>query len=165
MFEHLGNPEYLHVLLNPLPVYGLVMGVFGLVVAIIQRSTRARFTALAIIFVSAFSAWPVYHYGEAGYDRVLAMSDDPGGRWLDEHKRRGEKLIGVFYVVAGLAAAAMVAQLKFVRAAVPLAIITTLTASATLGVGFYIASAGGRIRHKEFRYESPPLAHEREKNN
>ncbi len=26
MFEHLSNPEYMHVLLNPLPVYGLAMG-------------------------------------------------------------------------------------------------------------------------------------------
>ena len=28
--------------------------------------------------VSAASAWPVYHYGEAGYDRVKSIVDEAG---------------------------------------------------------------------------------------
>ena len=49
MLEHLSNPEYLHVLLNPLPVYGLAVGVLGLVIALVTlalvtslRSRRRR---------------------------------------------------------------------------------------------------------------------------
>jgi hypothetical protein len=53
MREHLSNPEYLHVLLNPLPIYGLAVGVLGLVVALISRSRAARVTALVIVFVCA----------------------------------------------------------------------------------------------------------------
>lgn len=157
MLEPLSNPEYLHTLLNPLPVYGLAVGVLGLCVAIISRSRAARVTALVIVFVSALSAWPVYHYGEAGYDRVISMADDAGGKWLDEHQRRAEKLIYVFYAVAGLAVAAIAAEAKFRRAAVPLALVTLLAAAGDLGAGGYIAYAGGRVRHKEFRYEPPPV--------
>jgi len=156
MFEHISNPEYLHVLLNPLPVYGLAMGVLGLIAALILRSRRARVTALLIILVSAFSAWPVYHYGEAGYDRVLSMSDDPGAKWLDEHKRRGENLIYVFYAVAALAAVTIVADIKLPNAAIPLASITLLLGALTLGIGGYIAYPGGHVRHREFRFEPAP---------
>lgn len=156
LWEHLGDPEYLHVLLNPLPIYGLSMGVLALVIALISRSRSARLAALAIVFVSAISAWPVYHYGQAGYDRVLSMSDDQGSKWLEEHMRRAEKLISVFYVVAGLAAVTAAAEWKLRRAAVPLAIVTTLLASANLGVGGYIGYAGGHVRHKEFRFEPAP---------
>src|ERR1700730_3556542 len=98
--EHLSNPEYLHVLLNPLPVYGLAVGVLGLFLALLSRTRAARIIALALVFVSAISAWPVYHYGQAGYDRVKAMADSEGDKWLDEYMRRGEQLIYVFYVVA-----------------------------------------------------------------
>ncbi|MDQ6911535.1 MAG: hypothetical protein M3128_01510 [Verrucomicrobiota bacterium] len=162
LWQHLSDPEYLHVLLNPLPVYGLSMGVLGLLISLISRSRSARLAALAIVFVSAISAWPVYHYGQAGYDRVLSMSDDQGGKWLEEHMRRAEKLIGVFYIVAGLAAATAAAEWKLRKAAVPLAILTAVLASANLGVGGYIGYAGGHVRHKEFRFEPAPDPEEAE---
>ncbi|MBA2585168.1 MAG: hypothetical protein H0U99_01630, partial [Chthoniobacterales bacterium] len=156
IWQHLSDPEYLHVLLNPLPVYGLLMGVLGLIIALISRSRAARLAALAIVFVTAISAWPVYHYGQAGYDRVLSMSDDEGGKWLEEHMRRAEKLIPIFYVVAALAAVTAAAEWKVRRAAVPLAIVTAFLASVNLGVGGYIGYAGGHVRHREFRFESAP---------
>ena len=156
MIEHLSNPEYLHVLLNPLPVYGLAMGVLGLVIALLSRARAARVTALAIVFVSTFAAWPVYHYGEAAYDRVLSMADNDGSKWLEEHQRRGEQLIYVFYAVAALAALGLWAERYAPRTAVPLALATVVLATVTLGAGGYIATAGGRIRHREFRYVPPP---------
>ncbi len=154
--EHLSSPEYLHVLLNPLPVCGLAAGVFGLLLALISRARAARVVALALIFVGAISAWPVYHDGETAYDRVKAMADSDGDKWLDEHMRRGEQLIYFFYVVAALSDGAIAAEFKLRHAAVPLAISTLILASANLGVGFYIAYAGGHIRHKEFPFEPPP---------
>jgi hypothetical protein len=39
---------------------------------------------------------------------------------------------------------------------VPLAIATILLGAVTLGTGGYIAYAGGKIRHREFRNEPPP---------
>lgn len=68
MFEailrDLRQPEYVHVLLNPLPVYGLAVGLIGLLVAICLRSRAATVVALVAVFVSAAAAWPVYEYGE-----------------------------------------------------------------------------------------------------
>jgi hypothetical protein len=74
MIEHFGKPEYIHVLLNPLPVYGLTVGVLGLIIALLLRTKAARITALALMMLSAASAWPVYQHGEAGYDRVKTAS-------------------------------------------------------------------------------------------
>ena len=156
MIEHLNRPEYVHVLLNPLPVYGLAIGVLGLIIALLSRARAARVTALALVMVSAASAWPVYHFGEAGYDRVKTIVDDAGDKWLDEHMRRGERLIYVFYAVAVLSAIGIVAEFAVPKAAIPLAIATLILAGANLGVGLYIAYAGGRVRHKEFRFQAPP---------
>jgi hypothetical protein len=35
ILQDLGQPEYVHVLLNSLPVYGLAVGLIGLLVAIL----------------------------------------------------------------------------------------------------------------------------------
>ena len=112
----------MHVLLNPVPVYGLAMGFIALLGGLIWRNRGARVAGLALIVLAGLSAWPVYQYGEAGYDRVKSMADSAGDKWLDEHMRRGEQLIYVFYVVAALSAIAIAAELKFPRSAVPLAI-------------------------------------------
>jgi len=146
----------MHVLLNPLPVYGLAMGFMALLGALIWRNRGARIAALVLIFLGGISAWPVYQYGEAAYDRVKAMADTVGDEWLDEHMARGEKLIYAFYALAALAAAGMVLPVKWPRISVPLGIATLAFAAANLGIGGYIAYAGGHIRHKEFRFEPPP---------
>src|SRR5205814_1710240 len=158
-FKHLSDPEYMHVLLNPLPVYGLAIAVIGLALALIFRSRPAIVIALALVFMSGISAWPVLSYGQAAYDRVKTMSDPAGEQWLDEHMERGERLIYAFYVLAGLAVAGMIVPTKWQRTAMPLATTTLVLGFATLGIGGWIAYAGSHVRHKEFRFEPPPQAH------
>jgi hypothetical protein len=156
LWQHLSDPEYLHILINPLPVYGLAVGVLALALALVLRNQRVTIAALVLVFVCALSAWPTYHYGEAGYDRVKAMSDPAGEQWLDEHMARGEKMIWLFYVLAGVAAIGVGAVLKWPRTSFAITLCTLVLGGATLGTGGYIGYAGGHVRHKEFRFEPPP---------
>src|SRR5262245_57071755 len=152
----LQQPEYIHVLINPLPVYGLAIGLAGLIIALLLRSRRAQVTALVLILVAAASAWPVAHYGEEASDRVQAMTDDDGGALLEAHQHRADQLIFLFYVLAVVALGAIVAPFKWPKSTLPLTIATLLLALTSLGAGSYIAYAGGKIRHREFRNERPP---------
>jgi disulfide bond formation protein DsbB len=154
--QDLSQPEYIHVLINPMPVYGLAMGIIALIIALLQRSRPAQIAALALIFLSGAITWPVVHYGEEGYDRVLAMADDQGGAWLKAHEHRADQLAWVFYVLAGLAAVAILAPIKWPRAGTSLTIATLALSIVALGAGGYIAHAGGKIRHREFRSEPAP---------
>ena len=150
------QPEYVHILINPLPIYGLAMGWIGLIIAFSLRSRRAQIATLALVLISAASAWPVYEFGEEGYDRVLSMTDDDGHAWLDEHQHRADQLIYFFYVLAGLSAVAIAVPIKWPRTSTSLVITTILLGGIVLGMSGYIAYAGGKIRHKEFRTEPPP---------
>jgi hypothetical protein len=156
LVRDLRQPEYIHVLLNPLPVYGLLVGWVGLVIGLALRSRRAQIATLTLVILSSSSAWPVYEFGQQGYDRVLSMTDQDGEAWLDEHKERGEDLIWVFYVLAALSAFAIAAPIKWPKSSTPLAVAVILLGAITLGSGAYIAYAGGRVRHREFRNEPPP---------
>src|SRR5438552_10792313 len=102
ILRDLRQPEYIHVLINPLPIYGLAMGLLGLIVAFFLRSRRAQIATLIVVLVSAASAWPVYEFGEQAYDRVLSLADEHGRGWLDEHRERGENCIRFFYGLDGL---------------------------------------------------------------
>jgi hypothetical protein len=150
------QPEYLHVLINPLPVYGLGAGVVALIVALFLRNRAAHTTALVVIFISAAAAYPVAYLGHAAYDRVLSMADDPGRAWLDEHQDRGDDLVWFFYALAVLSASAIFLPKKWPRTATPLTVATLLLSILCLGLGGYIAYAGGKIRHREFRNVPPP---------
>ncbi len=158
LFTALRQSEYLHVLLNPLPVYGLAMGALALVVGLAMKSRPALVVALVIVLVSSAAAWPTYLLGQNAYDITYAASDADGTAWLVEHKTRAAKLIWTFYALAVLAAAAIGAPLRWPRAGLPLAAATLLGAVAVLGTGGWIAYAGGKIRHRELRFEPPPNA-------
>src|SRR5207248_5070218 len=51
ILRDLRQPEYIHVLINPLPVYGLAMGLLGLIVAFFLKSRSAQIVALIIVLI------------------------------------------------------------------------------------------------------------------
>lgn len=156
LLRDLRQPEYIHVLLNPLPIYGLLVAWIGLIAALVSRSRRAQIATLTLVFICSVSAWPVYEFGQQGYDRVLSMADEDGQAWLDAHEDRAEDLIWIFYGLAALSAIAIAAPIKWPRTSVSLVVAVLLLGAVTLGTGSYIAYAGGRVRHREFRNEPPP---------
>src|SRR6266513_4432313 len=122
MLRALQQPEYIHVLLNPLPVYGLLVGWVGLIIGLVLRSRPAQIATLSLVQLSSITAWPVYEFGAQGYDRVLSMTDEPGGAWLDEHMHRAENLSCVCYALASVSAFAIAAPIKWPKSAMPLAV-------------------------------------------
>jgi hypothetical protein len=160
ILRDLRQPEYLHVLLNPLPIYGLLVALLGLIAATYLRSRGGQLTALVLIFACALSAWPVAYHGEQAYQRVLVEVDEPGRAWLEAHEHRAESLMYFYYALALMAAASIFAPKKWPRTAQPLVFATMLLAAASLGAGFYIAHAGGKVRHREFRTVPPPTMSE-----
>jgi hypothetical protein len=156
ILRDLRQPEYLHVLLNPLPVYGLAIALFGLIAATYLRSRGGQLTALVLIFATAISVWAVVRQGDLAYNPVLSMADEPGQAWLKAHTHRADNLVFLYYALAALSAAAIFVPKKWPRTARPLVFATMLLAFASLGAGTYIAYAGGKIRHREFRNVAPP---------
>jgi hypothetical protein len=156
LLRDLRQPEYIHVLLNPLPIYGLLVAWIGLIVALVWRSRRAQIVTLTLVVICSVSAWPVYEFGQQAYDRVLSMADEDGQAWLDAHEDRAEDLIWIFYALAALSAIAIAAPIKWPRTSVSLIVAVLLLGAVTLGTSGYIAYAGGRVRHREFRNEPPP---------
>src|SRR5438309_96630 len=64
------KPEYLHVLLNPLPAYGLMVGILVLLAGFLFKHRVLRIAGMVIVAVCAASAWPVLYFGQHGYNSL-----------------------------------------------------------------------------------------------
>ena len=158
MLEELRKPEYVHVLLNPLPVYATAMGVIALVVGLLQRSRQAQIAGLIIVLIGCGSIWPVMEYGDKALDRVRSMSNEDGAKWLDAHEARADAAAWFFYVTAGLALASLVTGGKFPKTTRWLTLPTLVAAILCVRAGAWISHAGGKVRHTEFRTGPPPAS-------
>src|SRR5436190_18484034 len=127
----LEQPEYVHTLLNPLPIHGLAVGIVILFAALIARSRPAQVTAILIVLVTAASAWPAAYFGDQAYDRVLSMADQDGGAWLATHAQRADKFVWCYYSLALISLVAALMPRRFPKTAIPLAIFTLLLALAS----------------------------------
>ena len=154
----LDQPEYVHAITNHLPLIGLLVAMLALIAALVTRDRTATLIGLALVCLFALSAWPVYHYGEEGYDRVLSMADDAGGKFLDHHKALAERWIFLYFVTAGVAGLGFMLAWKWPRTLVYSSLLALVLAAASLAAGMVIAKAGGAVRHREFRFQPPPRA-------
>jgi len=155
-FDLLRKPEYLHVLLNHLPIYGTILGALALAISLVLRSRAAQITALILTMIAGASAYPVFLTGQRAYKTVRGMADETGADVLDEHMDRAEKTVFVFYVLAAFAAAGLLLPIKWPKSAVPLTAITLLVAVLCSWLAAYIAQPGGQVRHPEFRPDENP---------
>jgi hypothetical protein len=151
----LRKPEYIHVVLNHLVIYGTILGAIALSVSLILRSRATQMTALIITLIAAASSYPVLVSGQRAYKTIRNTADDAGAEALDEHMDRAEKNIGFFYTLAVLALAGILVPLKWPRTGPPLAAVTLILALVCFGLSLYIAQEGGRVRHPEFRPGEP----------
>jgi hypothetical protein len=147
----LKRPEYIHVTLNYLPIYGTILGALALAISLVLRSRAAQISALILTLIAGVSAYPVLVSGQRAYKTARGMSDDAGAEALDEHMGRAEKAIVAFYLMAVLALAGLLVPIKWPKAGLPLSAVTLAVTVICAGIAIYIAQPGYRIRHPEFR--------------
>jgi hypothetical protein len=134
----LKRPEYIHVTLNYLPIYGTILGALALAISLVLRSRTAQITALILTLIAGVSAYPVLVSGQRAYKTIRGMSDDAGADALDEHMDRAEKTIGAFYFMAVLALAGLLVSFKWPKVGLPLAAVTLAVTVICAGIAIYI---------------------------
>jgi len=151
MMHHMSQPEYVHVLLNPMPLYGMAAGAFLLVWSRLRHPEEFPEGVLIwIILVAMITALAVY-FGEKGLENVGVIADAHGNRWLARHKERAETLMYIFYLTGFSALSALFAQRSKPLVALRLVWVTLLLTFASIGAASWISHAGGQIIHAEFR--------------
>lgn len=152
LFAALQEPAYRHVVLNHLPVTGLFVAWLVLLVGVLSRQRPTLVLGLALVAVMAGSAIVVMPAGEDAYPTVYEALDGASKERLDAHADLAAKWGLTLYLAAGLAVLALVAVVAnrgFAGAASWAALLSSL---GSLVAAVWIADAGGKIRHPEFRH-------------
>ncbi len=156
-YELAGNPAYRHVLLNHLPITGLVLAAFALAWGIFEDRWPSIAFGLSLCLVTSGSAVLVMQSGDAAYPYLFERLDGHGQAWLDHHVFLADRFGRMLPGNALLAALALGIGFRRLAWRRRLAIAVLATTTASLIAASIIAEAGGKIRHDEFRTSNPPV--------
>ncbi|MBI2813031.1 MAG: hypothetical protein HYX71_01955 [Opitutae bacterium] len=153
-------PEYLHALLNHLPILGLAVALLALGSALLSKHRAAIAGSLLLVGLLAASAWPVIASGASAYDRIRVISDPEGAALLKRHMVLAERWAWLYYVTAAIALAGAILAWKRPKWQNGAAITVALFAASALAGGAAAAKLGGQVRHAEFRPGSALVPHD-----
>ncbi len=156
MLAILTTPEHIHAVLNHLPLVGLLAAIPVLLVAAIVGNRATVIAGLLTMILFGSTMGLVMGSGEEAYERFEAgeiqpVLDEAGNEWMHIHEERAHTWSKLVYATTGLA----VVGLGFVIWKKPWSRYVAI-AGIVLSVGCvaamaYVAEAGGKIRHPEFR--------------
>jgi hypothetical protein len=154
----LDHPEYVHVLLNPIPAYVLGTGLAVLALALARKSREMELAALLILMFVGIMALPTWYYGHLAFDHLEPSLTAEAKRWTNVHAQRADRLVYSLYMTGIVALGAIAATRWSPASSRVLAVAALLCGTAALAAVLFISRPGGEIRHSELRSGSPPDA-------
>ncbi|MBX9577488.1 MAG: hypothetical protein K2W97_03300 [Chthoniobacterales bacterium] len=154
------TPAHLHLALNHIPIIGLAFSCLPIVIGILAQSRTTIAAGLIATLLCAGAMPTIMQTGsEASHSfkegKTLPPFDEAGRIALHMHAGRADKTTPVIYACAILALFALLALVKFPKAALWLTSAVLLGNAISISLSIWTAEAGGRIRHLEFRPSTP----------
>lgn len=112
LWNSLGDAEYLHLLLEPLPLFGLGFGLLLLIAAVLMRDGKIRTLALIMIIASAASVQPYQAMRAKSEPRILALQDPSFHAITLAQSDRRKSAAWLYYAIAAWGTIALVTSRK-----------------------------------------------------
>jgi uncharacterized membrane protein len=144
------NPAHTHLILNHVPVIGVVLGILLLMVALLGKSEDLKKASLGLFVVMAMVAIPAYLTGEPAEGIV---KDLPGvsREMIEQHE---EAALVALIALAVLGLCCLVGLYVFRRApAMPTWLVVSILVLSIVvgGLMARTANLGGQVHHQELR--------------
>ncbi len=144
------NWAHLHLVLNHIPIMGVIFGLFTLGVAWIKSSKELEILSLGFFVLAAIVTIPVYFTGEPA-EEVVEHLIGVAESVIEQHEEAAE----VSFLITGILGSVALAGLVFFRNAqhIPHWFTTSILVLALVvgGSMAWTANLGGQIRHSEIR--------------
>lgn len=112
LWNSLQDAEYLHLVLEPLPLFGLAFGLVLFGLSFVVRERKTRLLALALIVGCCASVRPYLNLREKCQPRILAMQPAAYHPLIQEQSARRAGSSWFYYGIAAWCAAALVMMRK-----------------------------------------------------
>lgn len=124
LWQSVRDPEYAHLLLESLPLYGLGFGLVMLVFAFFMREKKSRILAISLMGLSCISVWPYLDFRLSATPRILATRHVSLGPDIQRQTQLREDTAWMYYTMAAVCAVALGMQRsKYARHAVMVVVI------------------------------------------
>jgi uncharacterized membrane protein len=158
------NAAHAHIILNHIPVIGMIIGFFLLIIGLFAR--RDLFVKASLVMFVAFALFsiPVFLTGQPAAQQI---SGQPGfsGNAAHEHEELGEySLIGAIVLAAITIITLIVWWIRY-RKPGGLIIIVVVIAFLVSGLLGWTAHKGGQVRRPELRKPEVPQTYREEPQN
>ncbi len=147
------NAAHWHLLLNHVPVLGILFSALLLAVAIWLKNAQFQRVSLVFLLCCALASVPVYLTGEAA-EGIVEKLPEASEEIIEAHERMGTTTLIVMQLLALASAVVLFAWRKAAepsRRAVFAVLLFALLSAALAG---YTANLGGQVRHSEIRPSS-----------
>jgi hypothetical protein len=125
LWQSVRDPEYAHLLLESLPLYGLGIGLTFLIVAFLVGEKKTRLLALAVMALSCASVWPYLSFLLEATPRILATRPVSFGEMIEKQTQLRQDTAWVYYAMAAISALAMaLTKSRYARHGVLVAVVS-----------------------------------------
>lgn len=157
LWSRLADPEYLHLLLENLPLYGGLFALVGLVLAGVLQQRRMQVVLLILMASSFAAAVPAQELRRQALPRVLATHDAARRALIEEQTDRRGDFQWLFLAVAVVAVAGLfLGRLPLVGMAVR-SLLLPLAAAGVL-VALWLHMKEAEVHHRNIVKPGAPLA-------
>jgi flagellar motor component MotA len=150
------NDAHYHLLVNHLPIVGVLIGFLVLVVGLITKKTDVKLTALGILIFSALASIAAFYTGE-GAEEVVEKISGISETLIHTHEEYAETFYTLSLVMGGFALVAFILELKKLKFSRLFIILTLLLALSDGIAAKYAGTSGGEIRHTEIRTDGKAI--------
>jgi uncharacterized membrane protein len=144
------NDAHLHLIVNHLPIVGLLIGTLVLVAGLLRAKSDVKLTAYGIYLFSAGTAVLAFFTGDGAEEAVENISGI-SETLIHTHEEYAESFLILTLVLGAIALVGFIAELKKFKYAKHLALLILAIALADGVLAKYVGTSGGEIRHSEIQ--------------
>src|SRR5690606_4042527 len=144
------NDAHYHLMVNHLPVAGLLIGILVLLAGLIFKNRAIKRTALGIFIFSTLASVAAFYTGE-GAEEVVEDLAGLSETLIHTHEEYAELFYTLSLILGGLSLITFILEYRKVRFSRYLIILCLLTAMADGVLAAVVGASGGELRHTEIR--------------
>lgn len=144
------NDAHFHLVVNHLPIVGVLIGFLVLLVGLIMKKPEVKNTALGIFIFSALTAIAAFLTGE-GAEEIVENLPGISETLIHKHEEYAELFFTLMQVLGGLSLITLFLQYKKLPFSKYGFMLILLLSMVSMGVAKYVGTSGGEITHIEIR--------------
>jgi uncharacterized membrane protein len=147
------NDAHYHLIVNHLPILGLLIGILVLITGLILNKAEVKLTALGIFIFSSITSIVAFYTGE-GAEEVVENLEGISETLIHTHEEYAETFYTLTLILGGLSLLIFILELKKKKFTKYLLILCLLIALIDGVLATYVGTSGGEIRHSEIRNDA-----------